>query len=374
LGSKGLLIKFLVKKAFLSALVLALPLLWAQVSKAGSSQSDEAEKQKVLRKVAQDWIRVGTKQYERGLYKQAEQSFFQAVEYQQHLTMAEREQLSNLMEKTYKAELEREHILEQIKAANKLAERGRPGKAKSELEKLKDSEFLTETERHEVTETFSELKRQLKQQTTEISKLYNYSVHLYLTGRLEEARQGFIEVSKSELLVAPAGKTAEDYLAKIDNILARRIELSTASQAEPQKKLLESTVAAIEDKLLGSQSQTKGSSQHQKQAGEEKHSKPDKAVSVAKPKPLSDSEISSHRESILRSYTRAVVDDAVAKAQDYIEQGEFDKAEAAIETAEAVVNKNRAHLGDKLFREFNDKLGKLRAKIRQATIRAKPSA
>jgi len=374
LGSKGLLIKFLVKKAFLSALVLALPLLWAQVSKAGSSQSDEAEKQKVLRKVAQDWIRVGTKQYERGLYKQAEQSFFQAVEYQQHLTMAEREQLSNLMEKTYKAELEREHILEQIKAANKLAERGRPGKAKSELEKLKDSEFLTETERHEVTETFSELKRQLKQQTTEISKLYNYSVHLYLTGRLEEARQGFIEVSKSELLVAPAGKTAEDYLAKIDNILARRIELSTASQAEPQKKLLESTVAAIEDKLLGSQSQTKGSSQHQKQAGEEKHSKPDKAVSVAKSKPLSDSEISSHRESILRSYTRAVVDDAVAKAQDYIEQGEFDKAEAAIETAEAVVNKNRAHLGDKLFREFNDKLGKLRAKIRQATIRAKPSA
>lgn len=356
MGNDRLPIKFLCKKAFLAGLVSVL--LWAQVSKAGPSQPDEAEKQKVLHKIARDWIRVGTKQYERSFYKQAEQSFFQAVEYQQYLTTDEREQLSNFLEKTYKAELKREHILEQIKAANELTRRGQPGKAKSELEKFKDSEFLTETERHEIAEVLSKLKKQLNQRTTEISKLYNHSVGLYLTGRLEEARQGFIEVAKSGLLVAPVGKSAEDYLVKIDNILARRIELSTAAQAEPQKKLLESTVTAIEDKLLGSQ--TKGSLQHQQQADEEPD-KPDNTASVAKP--LSDSESSNRRKSILRSYAKAVVNDAVAKAQDYMEQGQFDRAEAAIKTAGAIVSKNRVHLGDKLFRQFNDKLAKLRAKI-----------
>jgi hypothetical protein len=347
-------IRFLDKKAFLAALVWVL--LWTQVSKAGPTQPDEAKKQKVLHKIAQDWIRVGTKQYERSFYKQAEQSFFQAVEHQQYLTTGEREQLSDVLEKTYKAELEREHILEQIKAANELAERGQPGKTKSKLEKFKDSEFLTETERHEITEALSKLKKQLNQRTTEISKLYNHSVHLYLTGRLEEARQGFIEVAKSGLLVAPAGKSAEDYLVKIDNILARRIELSTAAQAEPQKKLLESTVTAIEDELLGFQ--TKESSQQQ---ADEQPYKPDNTASVVRS--LSDSESSSRRKSILQSYTKAVVDDAVAKAQDYMEQGAFKKAEAAIRAAEAIVSKNRVHLGDKLFRQFNDKLANLRAKI-----------
>jgi tetratricopeptide (TPR) repeat protein len=329
-------------------------LLWAQVSKAGPSQPDEAQKQKVLHKIARDWIRVGTKQYERSFYKQAEQSFFQAVEYQQYLTTDERERLSNFLEKTYKAELKREHILEQIKDANELVGRGQPGKAKSKLEKFKDSEFLTETERHKVAVVLSKLKTQLNQRTTEISKLYNHSVRLYLTGRLEEARQGFIEVAKSGLLMAPAGKSAEDYLVKIDNILVRRIRLSTTAQAEPQKKRPEPAVTAIEDKLLGSQ--TKASSQHQQQADEQ----PDTA-SVAKP--LSDSESSNRRKSILRSYAKAVVNDAVAKAQVYMEQGQFDKAEAAIKTAGAIISKNRAHLGDKLFRQFNDKLAKLRVKI-----------
>lgn len=355
MGNKRLPTKFLCKKAFLAGLVSVL--LWAQVSKAGPSQPDEAEKQKVLHKIARDWIRVGTRQYERSFYKQAEQSFFQAVGYQQYLTTTEREQLSDFLEKTYKAELEREHILEQVKAANELAGRGQPGKAKSEFEKFKDSEFLTETERHEIAEVLSKLKKQLNQRTTEISKLYNHSVGLYLTGRLEEARQGFIEVAKSGLLVAPVGKSAEDYLVKIDNILARRIELSTAAQAEPQKKLLESTVTAIEDKLLGSQTR---SSQHQQQA-DEQPDKPDNTASVAKP--LSDSESSNRRKSILRSYAKAVVNDAVAKAQDYIEQGQFDKAEAVIKTAGTIVSKNRVHLGDKLFRQFNNKLAKLRAKI-----------
>jgi hypothetical protein len=356
LDNKKFLIRFLSEKVFLAALVPVL--LLAQVSKAGPIQPDEVKKQKVLRQVAQDWMRVGTEQYERSFYKQAEQSFFQAVEYQQYLTTAEHEQLNNFLEKTYKAELEREHVLEQIKAANALAGQGRPGTAKSKLEGLKDSEFLTEAERREITETLSVLKKQLNQRTTEINKLYNHSVGLYLAGQLEEARQGFIEVTRSGLLVAPAGKSAEDYLVKIDNILAQRVELSTAAQAEPQKKLLESTVTAIEDKLLGSR--TEGSLQRQEKTEDEPN------------KPVSDSEISRRRENVLRSYTSAVVNDAAVKVQNCMEQGELDRAEAAIENAETIVSKNRVYLEDKLLKEFNNKLTELRAKIGRQKSRQNP--
>ncbi len=347
MDNKKLLIKFLGKRAFLAA--LAPIVLLAQALKADPTQPDEGKKQKVLCQAAQDWMRVGTKQYERSFYKQAEQSFFQAVEYQQYLTAVDREQLNNFLEKTYKAELEREHVLEQIKAANAIARQGRPGTAKSTLEELKDSEFLTEAERQEITGTLSELKKQLNQRTTEINKLYNHSVGLYLTGRLEEARQGFVEVARSGLLVAPRGKSAEDYLVKIDSILAQRIELSAAGEAEPQKKLLESTVTTIEDELLGSRA--KESLQQQEKAKEEFN------------KPVSDSEISKRRENILRSYTSAVVNDVAVKVQNYMEQGELDRAEAAIETAEAIVSKNRVYLEDKLLRELNNKLAELRAKI-----------
>ena len=347
-------IRFLDKKAFLAALVPVL--LLAQVLKADANQPDEIGKQRVLRQVAQDWIRVGTEQYARSFYKQAEQSFFQAVEHQQYLTAVEREQLNNFLEKTYKAELEREHALEQVKAANALAGQGRLGTAKSRFEEIKDSEFLTEAEQRNITETLSMLKQQMNQRTIEINKLYNHSVELYLAGRLEEARQGFIEVARSGLMAAPVGKSAEDYLIKIDTILALRVGLS-AAQAEQQKKLLESTVTAIEDELLGSR--TKGSL---RQATEEAD-KSGKAASAGKQLNGSDSGIDNRGKNVLRSYTSAVVNDAAVKVQNYMEYGEIDKAEAAIEAAEAIVSKNRAYLEDKLLEEFDTKLTELRAKI-----------
>jgi hypothetical protein len=355
LGNEKLLIKFLGEKVFLAALVPVL--LAAQVLKAEPNQPDETEKQKVLRQAAQDWLWVGAKQYERSLYKEAEQSFFRAVEYQQYLTVDERRQLNNFLEKT-KAELERQRVLEQIKAANELARQGRPGTAESMLEALKDSNFLTKAERSEVARTISELEKQLNQLTTEIDELYNHCVGLYLAGQLEEARQGFIKVAKSGLLEAPAGESAEDYLVKIDNILAQRTKLSPEAQTEPRKKLLKSTVTTIEDELLSSR--IKGESQRQERTDEDIN------------RPVSDSEISERRANILRSYTMAVVNDAVAKVQNYVEGGEFDKAEAAIEAAESIVNKNRAYLGDKLLQEFNDKLTELRAKIGRQQPRQSP--
>jgi hypothetical protein len=355
LRNEKLLIRFLGERIFLTALVPVV--LSVQIVKAEPTRSDEIKKQDVLRQVAQDWLRVGTEQYERSFYKQAEQSLFRAVEYQQYLTTDERKQLNNFLEKT-KAELERQRVLEQIKAANELAKQGRSGTAESMLEELESSSFLNEAERREVAGTIDGLEKQQDKLTTDMSELYDHCVGLYLAGRLEEARAGFFKVAKSGLLMEPAGESAEDYLVRIDNILAQGTKLSTEAQTEPQKKLLKSTVTTIEDELLGSQ--TKEKTQRQEKTDEDIN------------RPVSNSEISERRANILRSYTMAVVNDAVAKIQNCMKQGEFDKAEAVIETAESIVNKNGSYLGDKLLQKFNNKLMELRVEIGRQRPRQSP--
>ena len=71
------------------------------------------------------------------------------------------------------------------------------------------------------------------------------------------------------------------------------------------------------------------------------------------------------KRNILRSHTKAVVNDAVAKAQDYITQGEFDKAKEAVEAADRTVSKNRLYLGDDLFKQYSSQLRQLSEKIIQ---------
>ena len=84
-------------------------------------------------------------------------------------------------------------------------------------------------------------------------------------------------------------------------------------------------------------------------------------AAVAEPVKKQDSqiEVTSRSKSIQYSYTRAVVADAVTKAQDYMSQGKFYKAQETVETAENVVNENRIYLGDELFRQYSQQLKEL---------------
>ena len=66
---------------------------------------------------------------------------------------------------------------------------------------------------------------------------------------------------------------------------------------------------------------------------------------------------------IRRSRTKAVVNDAVAKAQRHISEGEFGKAKEAVETAERTVNEYQLDLGDELFIQYSSELKQLSEKI-----------
>jgi len=77
-------------------------------------------------------------------------------------------------------------------------------------------------------------KRETKPLTkSQFAQIYNLSVDFYLSGELEKAREGFARISKNDVLTAPVGKRPEDYLVKIDNILAQKVKPSVPTKARP---------------------------------------------------------------------------------------------------------------------------------------------
>ena len=357
-GEKSLLV--------ITASVLALT---ATLSEVGWSQAEESDKREIVRRVAQEWIQVGMEQYRRGLFNASEQSLLGAWEYQEYLTAAEREKLDKLLEKTRMATIERKRILEHIRMADELVERDELIKAKAHLEKVRGSEFLTKEERKLIAEELKKLNSELGERKKAGAELYNRSVGFYRAGQLEKAREGFIRVASEGLLTAPAGKTAEDYLVKIDNILIRRVEPWSFIETRPLEKVPEPAVRAIEDELPGVGAEAAQEAEPEMPLIKSGANKP-AMIAVAEPDESRPVDVTTNRRrNVLRSYTKAVVNDAVAKAENYLGLGEFDMAKEAVEKAKRTVNHNRQHLGDELFRQYSGELRRLAEKIAKERAR-----
>ena len=288
------------------------------------SQPSEADKEKIVRQVAQRWIQVGAEQYKRGYFKAAKQSFLRAQDYQEYLTADEREKLTALLEKTHKGILEREYILETIRTADGLVKQGELIKAKARLEEIKDSEFLTEAEQELITKGLKKLDNQSDEQKKEITELYNRSVEFYNAGQLEKAREGFVKVAASDLVAAPPGETAEDYLVKIDDILAQRAEPSASTKAQPEDEL-GATIASITKELVNGKKAEPNEVAEQQVVQEPNErqvvQEPNEVVVAAvpegeAPEPVASKdtyiEVINRKRNIRQSHTRAVVNDAVS--------------------------------------------------------------
>ncbi len=353
------------RKSLLVVLV-SLLLLTTVLSEVAPSQPSEADKERIVRQVAQRWIQIGAEQYKRGYFKAAKQSFLRAQDYQEYLTAAEREKLTALLEKTHTGILEKGRILEAIRTADGLVKQGELIKAKTHLEGIKDSEFLTEEEQELITKGLKKLDNQLDEQKKEITELYNRSVEFYRAGQLEKAREGFVKVATKSDLVAAPGERAEDYLVKIDDILAQRAEPSAPTEAKPEEAL-GTTIEAITRELLGVEAEP--NEVVERQVVQEPNELVAAAPELEAPEPVAAEgayiEVINRKRNIRRSHTRAVVNDAVAKVQDYVSQDEFDKAKEEVERADRIVNEYQLDLGDELFRQHSGELKQLAEKIAQ---------
>lgn len=304
------------------------------------------DRNQVLQQVTNEWIKVGRKQYQRFFFKQAENSFKQALGYKDYLTAEDIETINEYLKQTRTASLERTLILQRIQKAEELARQNQLTAAKVQLEKAKASKFLTKNERAQIAENLNLLLGQLNERNRKIYKLYDKSVAFYKAGDIKQAREGFIEIAQSGLAGNSKRKSAQDYLLKIDDILIR----SAQSQFMPDSF----TIAKDEPVRDKPVEMTDDSAEQIEQQ-----------ISVDEPPRRQTNTKMSKRQNIIRSYTRAVVNNALSKAHTYIKQNQFELAEDVVATAKQTVNQNHAEIGDGLFNLYSSALKQLAKKIAQ---------
>lgn len=293
-------------RRFLLVILVSLLLLTTALSEFASAQPNTADSKDVVRQVAQKWIQIGAEQYKRGYFRAAEQSFLRAQDYNEYLTADEREKLTALLKKTHAGVVERERILEAIRAADELVKQGELAEARSHLANIKDSEFLTSEERELITKGLEKLDAQLKAQSETVKPADSLDTTIADVAR--------------ELL---GGVEAESDKAAQQRAFEELNELALV--AAPGREVPEPS-AAEEDSYI---------------------------------------EVINRKRSIRQSHTEAVVNDAVAKVQNYISHDEFDKAKEEVAKAERTVNEYQMDLGDELFKKYTDELKQLSEKIVQ---------
>ena len=332
------------KKMLLPAIAVLVLLFSTPV--ASVTAENQQDKQQILLGVAQDWIAIGLAQYHRSFYQQAQASFLQAQEYQGYLTAAEQEKLGNSLKKIQIALVERKSITGHLQKADELIAKGELIKAKAHLKEVKNSEFLSREEYRQVAAKLKKLDSRIAGQTKEAADLYKLSVKYYRFGEIDKARQGFIQVAGKGLLTLPQGQTAEDYLIKIDNSL-----LAEASLSMPVETITPEPVKTLPSIAIALDSSPKPVAD------------PNDVSGVVVVEPSGGIEADSHRKKLLQSYTKAVINDALAKAQNYLNQGAFNKAKEILEVAENALNKNQLELGEALFTQYNSQLQQLTEQV-----------
>ncbi|MBN1796205.1 MAG: hypothetical protein JW804_05985 [Sedimentisphaerales bacterium] len=348
-------------KTLLCFLVLAviLSLLGPSVA---LSENGEIDRQKIVHQVVDKWMQIGLEQYDRGYYKAAERSFLRAKSFEDHLDAAKRSQLEELLEKARIASDGVDRVETNLAQARLLLAEGNTAQARALLEVIKDSPYLSDEQKAEVQQYLTVGSDESTIRQVQIADLYNQSVDYYNTGQLEKARQGFLEVSLSGLMVAPQGGRAEDYLAKIDAELMKRAmkegKPESAEITTGEKGLFEATDQTSVGIGLSSKTEPEITVALPVQ--------PQEVTTTTKAEDGGYIEVIKQKQSILKSHAKAVVQDAMAKARSYIQENDFEQAKKALDYAQSIVNKNRLHLGEELFEQYSSQLQQQHRQVEDA--------
>jgi tetratricopeptide (TPR) repeat protein len=318
----------------------------------------QQDRQKLIEQLVDRWMQIGMEQYERRYFKAAEQSFLMAKDYEEYLGTEQRDKLNDWIEKSHAAAAEVDRLSASLATAQQLMAEGRLAEARALFELARNSQYLTPETRQIVEQGLARTSGETVVRQAEMAKLYRQSVDYYNAGELEKARVGFLEISKSGLMVAPAGSTPEDYLDKIDAALAQKMmqpgdtrpeagdiekELFGPEPVVPEHRPMPMAVEQPTVTVVPSQPVTQVAEQPEQSGG---------YIEVIK-----------RRQNILRSHTEAVVSDALAKARSYQAENQFDQATKSVEYAQNIVNKNRLPLGEEIFKRYSDELQRMRDEI-----------
>ena len=245
----------------LSVVLGLMLLLVITASQVAPSQEKEVDRREAIRRIVQTYIQTGEAEYAKGFFDESVKTFQMADRHKEDLTEAVREQLSELLDKSQIASLNRKRALETFRAVNELIKQDQLLEAKTSLEKIKDNKFLTQEERGQISEVFrqidiqvlsdkakvekvkasakksdsivSEVKQPvvgLDEQKKEVMALFYRSVGFYNTGEFEKAREGLVKIASSNLVPPSMKKAVETYLTEINKVLPER---AVSGQAKP---------------------------------------------------------------------------------------------------------------------------------------------
>ncbi|MHC4122364.1 MAG: type II secretion system protein GspD [Planctomycetota bacterium] len=325
-------LRCLYKKGLLVVLLTALAL--TTISDITPCKAETATSDQNVHKLARNYMQLGMELYERGNYRQAQKYLLFALDYQDYLSKQENQQLSEYLEKTHSKSLESDDVAEDIRKARELFKTGQFLKAKMLLQKVSQYKSLKSDNKQRIDSLLEKIELKLQGQEQEIGRIYTQSIKLYSSGELLKARDGFVKIVESGLPVGATGKTAEDYLAKIDKALGKT--------DKPKDKELIDVIAEPTEKVIKAEPTRAAANEVKEKAAGGGYI-----------------EAVTRRMKIIRGHTRAIVKDATDKARDYINKGEFDKAQEQIDSARRTVEDNQMELGEDLYKHYKGQLNEL---------------
>jgi hypothetical protein len=265
----------------------------------------------------------------------------------------------------------KEQVSTPVKKTGEQMKQGESVKTKAGAENIKAEEPSITEKKLLITKKpeKAELQPEQDKEQQEIDALYKRSMEYYRAGESEKARECLDKINK---IMAGKVEAKELNLPKLPQIVEE--SKSNLVVKEPNVKQKPDVAAVIEKPVTAEPVLAKEPDAKEEPKIEAIAAKP--IITITEPdikepnvaSAVAVKEVTSQVEqpadenkidkkiNLLRSYVKAVVKDAMAKAQDYADQKEFDKAAKKIASAKEAVNQNRLHLGEKLFEDYLNKL------------------
>ncbi len=319
--------------------------------------------QKARMEVAQEFIDVAQAKYEKGLYDSALKMLDQLQEeYKDVLVGKSATEVKQLIANIELAKKQSADAGKGLSESKKLIKDAKYSQAIALLNNIKKIPSISDSQRSDVDFLLAEAKKGNATLKSEMQELFKKSVKLYKSGDLETALEGFKRVEDTGIAISSWGKDSAYYISKINSKLQNG--QAKEAQVQVQDSQNEPNEAVSDEASNKSQDATAVAAEP---ADEIKDSTQEQVSDSVQSQVAENSYIRvvEQKKARQRDYTRAVVNNAIAKAQDYASKGKYAKARSSLAIAYANIDKNRMLLGDSLYSDYKSKLDQLSSSVEQ---------
>jgi len=340
--------------------------------------ADDSVKARALRQTGKQLLQVGAEQYKRGLYESAQATLLKAAKYREYLSVADSARLNTLLEQVVASLSQSPETVTTVTDVNYIL----PEESVERVTKDHPSAPSVGVDKPEqALPEIIELKQVQPQPQAptvqsggDIEAIYSNSVRLFNEGKYEEARYGFARVIASGRPAGTRLQEAQVYLRRIDEKLG--IPAVAPVQQLPAEVSEDEYSQVMELPPIES-AEVAGEVAEWIEPVEPVQIEPVEPVQIQpaepgempqpqdKPEERKESyiEVIKQKQRIQISYTKAVVNDAIARAKELAGANEFARAKDEVARARSVLEKNKLLLGDELYGEYDSELDRLLEQI-----------